>query len=128
MRTNCQDISQLNLNSLAQLNLSGQRSRKRIQGPLPSFSSNPNLTGVSIGGNNLEGPIPPDFLKDVDHNMDIKIDLSFNMLAGAVPLTLDAFTKLDINLVGNDIDELDYTLCDNDELLNYLKYFITRRT
>eukprot|EP00957_Ditylum_brightwellii_P100213 7637039-Ditylum_brightwellii.AAC.1 len=60
--------------------------------------------------------------------MDIKIDLSFNMLAGAVPLTLDAFTKLDINLVGNDIDKLDYTRCDNDELLNYLKYFVTRRT
>ena len=63
--------------SLAQLNLSGQRSGKRIQGPLLSFSSNPNLIGVSIGCNNLKGPIPPDFLRDVDHNMDIKIDLSF---------------------------------------------------
>mmetsp|Transcript_6917 Transcript_6917/g.10472 ORF Transcript_6917/g.10472 Transcript_6917/m.10472 type:complete len:80 (+) Transcript_6917:639-878(+) len=77
MRTNCQDISQLNLNSLAQLNLSGQRSRKRIQGPLLSFSSNPNLIGVSIGGNNIKGPILPGFLRDVDHNLDINIDLSF---------------------------------------------------
>uniref|UniRef100_A0A7S4SMT0 Leucine-rich repeat-containing N-terminal plant-type domain-containing protein n=2 Tax=Ditylum brightwellii TaxID=49249 RepID=A0A7S4SMT0_9STRA len=47
--------------------------------------------------------------------MDIKIDLSFNMLTGAVPLTFDAFTKLDINLVGDIIDELDDTFCDNDE-------------
>ena len=70
---------------------------------------------MSNGGNNLEGPIPPDFPQDVDHNMDIKIDLSFNMLDGAVPLTLNAFTKLDINLVGNDTDELDYTFCDDDE-------------
>mmetsp|Transcript_16190 Transcript_16190/g.23757 ORF Transcript_16190/g.23757 Transcript_16190/m.23757 type:complete len:156 (-) Transcript_16190:36-503(-) len=37
------------------------------------------------------------------------------MLTGAVPLTLDAFTKLDINLVGDNIDELDDTFCDNDE-------------
>ena len=36
------------------------------------------------------------------------------MLTGAVPLTLDAFTKLDINLVGDNIDELDDTFCDND--------------
>ena len=70
---------------------------------------------MSIGGNNLEGPIPPDFLQDVDHNKDTKTDLSFSMLTGAVPLTLNSFTKLDINLVGNVINELDYTFCDNDE-------------
>jgi len=104
--------------SLQKLNLGAQRSRKQIHGPLLSFSSSSNLDNLGLGGNSLEGPIPSDFLDNVDRNINIKVDLSFNALTGAVPLSLDQFNNLDINLVENKIDALDEAFCDNNGWMN----------
>ena len=66
--------------------------------------------------NHLSGTIPEDFL-EASLNTRL-ITISHNRLTGEIPLTLDAFDNLNIEMEGNLIDGMDPRFCDNDKWMD----------
>jgi len=56
----------------------------------------------------------------IDKEAEINIGLSLNNLIGTVPVTLDAFKMMNIDLVGNEITGISPELCDNDKWMDGL--------
>lgn len=100
-----------NLSSLEKLEISGQNGNQ-FNGPLPSFESSPNLVTIDAGGNAFSGTLPKDFLKAVDRNAHIMVDLSDNAFVGAIPTEWTIFENLDIDLSGNQLTSLPDVLCE----------------
>jgi Leucine-rich repeat (LRR) protein len=101
------------LTSLVQASLYDQRSEAKFTGPLPPFDTNPFLSVLYLSRNSLQGTIPANLLFASNRTASINIDLSYNQLAGSMPIELGSFDKLNIDLVQNAIDGLPPDLCDN---------------
>jgi Leucine-rich repeat (LRR) protein len=85
-----------------------------IGGPLIDFSGLPMLSELYLDGNDLTGTIPSTFLKNnVNTDTRVAVGLSNNKLTGALPLTLNRFQLLDIDLVGNSISLIPVSFCNN---------------
>lgn len=83
-----------------------------ISGPLLDFRNAKNLTEIYLNANGLTGTVPADLLSGVSNkDQVITIGLQSNDLTGTVPLELQRFTKLNIDLAGNQISGIDPTLC-----------------
>lgn len=101
---------------LEQLSLYDQKSESLITGTLPHFRNAPKMWYFDISNNDLTGSIPSTFMENsVYLNEDVTVYLSNNELTGAVPVGLDAFSSLDILIVGNSITSLPSVLCDHTE-------------
>ena len=106
-------ISLGNLIKLESLYLNHQRSERGFSGPLLDFRTLENLTTLFMRENSVSGTIPTTLLADSKNkNGLIKVDFSFNELTGGVPIELRDFNMLDINLVGNEFNDLPPELCD----------------
>jgi Leucine-rich repeat (LRR) protein len=104
-----------NLPALEQLSLFGQLSDSLLTGTLPNFLGAPTMWYFDISGNDLTGTIPKDFMKNSKwHDSDVTVYLSNNELTGAVPTELNAFTSLDLSIIGNSITGLPSVLCGAD--------------
>jgi Leucine-rich repeat (LRR) protein len=104
-------VEMQDLSLLETLEISGQGGNQ-FNGPVPSFINSPNLVKFDAGGNAFSGVLPKDFLKKVDRNAHVKVDLSNNALMGSIPLEWSSFEALDINLSGNQLTSLPESLCD----------------
>ena len=88
-----------------------------LTGALPAFSSTRTLRTLLLGDNQLEGDIPQGFLESVaegDSTLSMRVDLQNNVLQGIVPGDLDRFQRMNINLQGNFISDIDEQLCTQD--------------
>jgi Leucine-rich repeat (LRR) protein len=101
--------------SLLALSLQDQTTKGGgLTGALLPFTSTRTLRTLLLGDNQFEGDIPEGFLEsvaDVDATLPVRVDLENNMLQGKVPGDLDRFQRLQINLQGNFISEIDEQLC-----------------
>ena len=97
------------LSNLKSLSLSFEN---KLSGPLFAFSTNPRLTSLNLSHNSIDGPVPSDFLSAVNISQAVTVDLSENEITGSIPVSLDSFHFLDIDLTGNKIDGLSQELCD----------------
>ena len=83
-----------------------------VSGPLLSFGDMPFLTLLFLDGNSLSGAIPSDFLRHNNNTgVPISIGLANNNLTGTLPVALERFESLSIDLVGNQISGIPSELC-----------------
>jgi Leucine-rich repeat (LRR) protein len=102
------------LPNLEQLSLFGQQGKARINGTIPNFSGAPKLWYFDVTSNEMTGTIPPDFMKNSIYvNDEVTVYLGQNSLTGSVPSSLEAFTNIDLLIVGNKITSIPAELCDN---------------
>mmetsp|Transcript_4343 Transcript_4343/g.6736 ORF Transcript_4343/g.6736 Transcript_4343/m.6736 type:complete len:2041 (+) Transcript_4343:1014-7136(+) len=85
----------------------------KLTGALPAFDKNPQLRKLYLDHNEIAGTIPDNFLSSSTINEVKEILLSYNMLTGTVPESLDALTKLDMELEGNLLKGFSDKFCDN---------------
>lgn len=92
------------------------RTRKTagLSGPMLSFSGLAHLRIIDFGGNSLTGSVPSDLLQAVDSPNDIiDVRVDSNLLTGSVPADLASrFTRLNIDLTGNEITTIPDGFCD----------------
>jgi Leucine-rich repeat (LRR) protein len=101
--------------SLKHLDLSEQASIGRgLNGRLPSFASMGNLTEVYLQHNNLEGPIPSNFLSSVPNTKLVTVDLRYNGLNETIPIQLGNFNKMNLYVANNLITGIPQALCAKD--------------
>jgi len=101
------------MNNLKELDLSRAK-RGGIGGELPLLDGLASLEVLGLSYNNFKDAIPSTFLSGVaDKTKNMKVTLSFNRLSGIVPLQLDAFSAMNLELEGNLIDDLPSVFCDN---------------
>ena len=90
----------------------------KLSGPLPSFSNAPKLEGLYLDYNHFAGMIPSDFLKSsLNTNL---ITISHNLLSGSVPIELAKFDRLNIEMEGNKLTEVDERFCAKTTWMNDL--------
>ena len=83
-----------------------------LSGPLPAFDRLPNIKKLRLDENRLTGSIPDNFLAGIsDKSAKLEIGLGFNLITGTVPASLAAFDKVNIELIGNQIESIDPSLC-----------------
>lgn len=103
-----------NLVNLISLSMYGREDKGvGLSGPLPAFSRLSEIKEVVLDYNSLTGTIPPTFLASATKTDDIQVGLSWNHLVDPLPITLDRFFSLDIELVGNMISSIPVEFCDN---------------
>jgi len=96
-----------------------QRDGPGFSGRLPSLYNMKMLEFLSLDSNSLQGPIPSDFLQGISSKSKrLEIGLSFNELNGDIPLSLENFDDLYIDLAGNKITSLNSNLCQNDKWMD----------
>jgi len=100
---------------LQRLSVANQKSKNKLSGSVLPFSSAASLKYLNISSNAITGAVPPTILSAAGKNGPIVIDLSSNELVGGVPVELDAFQQLSINLGGNRIEDLPSEICGNIE-------------
>ena len=83
----------------------------RFSGGLPSFARHSELKSIDLSDNEIEGPIPEDFLDSVRTPDTVFVDLSDNQLTGIVPNDLARFDDLTLYLRGNKIEGIGPALC-----------------
>jgi len=89
-----------------------QRGSSGLTGPLPALDRLPNLTGLFLAFNRLEGTIPFHFLSGIiDKSVPLKIELEGNSLSGIVPSSLTQFESLDLYVGGNKFTSIANGLC-----------------
>ena len=88
-----------------------------ITGPLLAFDNLPELKEICLGGNNLVGTIPGNFLAGSNHKSDLTIyvDLLDNALTGIIPSTLSEFNSMKLLLKGNKISGIAEELCSKND-------------
>jgi Leucine-rich repeat (LRR) protein len=88
------------------------RSYGGLSGPVPSFSGLENLSELSLNGNSFTGSVPTNLLSDLK-NKDgrIIVGLQGNELNGILPSELNRFSRMNIDVTGNLITEIDSELC-----------------
>lgn len=68
---------------------------------------------LQLGANSLTGTIPDNLLLGVDDpTQEITISLEKNIIHGTLPISLNRFTRLNIDLTDNEIDSIDQGLCE----------------
>ena len=106
------------LNACSSLQLLAIDSRQNdggLTGTLPSLDQLPFVVEVSLHGNRFNGSIPFNFLAaaaDAKADM-VQLDLSNNVLTGAIPISWSAFSRLRPYLQDNLIDDFPEELCDH---------------
>lgn len=90
----------LSLTELQSINLSNQKGTG-LTGGLPRFSSYV-LESLDLSGNAFSGPVPSNFLSNID-NDDLALDLSSNQLTGELPETLSRLALPNIDFSDNKI-------------------------
>lgn len=100
-----------NLVNLTRALLYGQRGTTKFTGPVFSFNTNPSLKELYLSRNNLQGKVPSNLLASADKEASINVDFSYNHLTGSLPLELESFEELNIDVVSNQIDGLPIQLC-----------------
>lgn len=102
------------LTNLRELELA-RTARGGLAGPLPALTGLTSLNVLSLDYNKFQGSIPQSFLSGVtDKNTkEMKVGLSFNLLTGEVPQSLDSFSNMVLSLEGNQITALPSVFCDN---------------
>lgn len=87
----------------------------RLTGPLPTFGDMPYLTMLHLDGNSLSGTIPSDLFR-LNNCTDslVSIGLAHNNISGSLPITLERFEKLTIDLAGNRITNVPSEFCEKD--------------
>jgi len=84
-----------------------------LTGTLPAFDKLTRITELYLGVNGLTGSIPYNFLGGVGNKaLQIKIDLTSNMLTGSLPASLTQFDKLSLYASGNRLSGIANGLCD----------------
>lgn len=82
-------------------------------GTLPTFEENLFLTVIDLSMNLLIGSVPENFLGSSEASAPVVMDLSRNLLEGGLPLSLNRFENLTIDLVDNLIDSIPESFCSN---------------
>lgn len=85
-----------------------------LSGDLNSFSDLKSILHLDLSDNDLEGPIPKNFLSLISARKPIEVDLSSNKLSGGVPVELARLDQLVIYLRDNSFTQLDPSLCNSD--------------
>ena len=90
-----------------------------ISGPLPSFTNLEQLTSLYLDGNMLTGTLPSNFLMNSRRLQSrIEVGLSNNRLEGAIPDGWSRFEQLFLDLAGNQITDIPYSLCTKSNWMN----------
>jgi Leucine-rich repeat (LRR) protein len=102
------------LSSLESLYLSGRtRAAVGFSGTLPAFSALRKLRHIDLGGNSLTGTVPPNLLAGLDSfNEQVNVFIDSNMIHGVIPLSLNRFSRLSIDLADNEIEGIPPGLCE----------------
>jgi Leucine-rich repeat (LRR) protein len=87
-------------------------SNNHFSGSLPSFRDSVTLTKIFAGKNDLTGSLSADFLHSVPSSSYVKIDVQDNTISGIIPIELQRFDKMDMNLLRNKIDSIPEVLCE----------------
>jgi len=83
-----------------------------LSGPVPDFAGAANLREIYLNSNGLTGTVPANLLSGLsDMDQVITVGLQSNQITGTVPGELKRFSKLNIDLAGNQITAIDGTLC-----------------
>eukprot|EP00980_Cylindrotheca_fusiformis_P015861 scaffold4637_cov128-Cylindrotheca_fusiformis.AAC.32 len=86
--------------------------RVGLTGPLPSFSTMPQLTELHLLDNQFTGSIASTFLADTNPTFTINVHLEKNALVGTIPSSLSSLSKLNIYLADNLITGIGEGLCE----------------
>ena len=79
---------------------------------LPAFSGMKKLRYLDLGANSLTGTVPGNLLAGIDSlNDQITVLLDSNMLHGTLPLSLNRFSRLNIDVTDNEIESISQGLC-----------------
>jgi Leucine-rich repeat (LRR) protein len=89
----------------------GDKNAGKLTGPIPSFAFAPYLRKLYLGDNALTGSLPDDFLLHNQVTSTISVNLEHNLVTGTVPQSLQRFESLNLELVGNQIEELSDSFC-----------------
>ena len=102
------------LASLESLGLSGRtRPTVGFSGTVPAFIGFRQLRNVDLGANSLTGTVPPNLLAGLDSfNDQVTVLLDSNMIHGTIPLALNRFSRLTIDLADNEIEGIAPGLCE----------------
>jgi len=85
-----------------------------LTGTLPDFANCIKLSTLHLNSNSIAGPLPDDFLKFTKvTNMAIEVDLSDNIITGAIPSDWAHIPYLEIELTNNKIVSISSGLCEN---------------
>ena len=80
---------------------------------LTSFFFLQNHRYFDAANNDLTGTIPEDFMLNSIYSAEtVTISLQNNEIGGSIPGSLSKFSKLDLNLAGNEIVEIPLKLCE----------------
>jgi Leucine-rich repeat (LRR) protein len=82
-----------------------------IKGPLLSFDHLSNIQELYLGGNDISGAIPNDFLNSAPGDMELFVELSDNVITGTLPSSLAKFESLSLLLTGNKISGIHKDIC-----------------
>lgn len=88
-----------------------KKSGPRLSGSLPSLHQLPQLTGLYLQGNEIEGPIPDNFIS-ASQSVEV-VKLSGNMLTGIIPGSLGQIPELTLELADNQISGFPVSFCTN---------------
>jgi Leucine-rich repeat (LRR) protein len=85
-----------------------------LSGPLPALDGLPQIEELYMAHNSFTGTLPEHFLQGVnDKSAKIIVDLSFNEIQGAIPVSLSSFQDMDLILSGNSITEIPSEVCNS---------------
>jgi len=87
-------------------------SHNKFSGQLKSFHSSVALKSLSLGYNKIGGTVPHDFLASVPSFAAPKVYLQGNKLSGALPVELQRFENLTLDIRENQIDAIPSVLCE----------------
>jgi Leucine-rich repeat (LRR) protein len=82
-----------------------------LDGPVPAFEQQTDLTSLQLAMNQLNGTVPATLLTNVNANFSLIVDLSHNTLTGTVPGSLSRFSYMNMYLEDNQITSVDSSLC-----------------
>jgi Leucine-rich repeat (LRR) protein len=82
-----------------------------LSGSLPDFARMTQLQELRLQGNNLTSSIPESFLRDVNNDGTVTVDLTGNSIQGAIPQALSHIANMNLYLAGNKIDSVPEEIC-----------------
>lgn len=100
------------LAKLEKIDVRHQLGSKPIEGRLPDFANATRLHYIDLSNNALSHELPRNLLLLSQRlHSEIIINLDNNEISGAIPLTLQRFSKLDLRLANNMIEDVPHEFC-----------------